>query len=228
MRISTNLFLYSWFSLTHWSYVSSGCSFMSVKCVQGPGWGLVSHIALLIPAWSPFRRRANVLFQPVRDAQVQIASLYRLLTDGVNTAQTTTNQAGYYVYRSLSKLQKVLYFSNIWGVKESVSRRGRILNKQKQWDKRKKRVKKRQRCWGRLGRCGRFQTPNLRETARQSERESERAQIISANTNMVNGSKLEFTRVGCSARAAQKIVSLNQADLNGNREEEDANSCFSQ
>lgn len=136
--------------------------------------GTVSHISLLIPAWSPFRRRANVLFQASRVAQVQIASLYRLLTDGVNTAQTTTNQAGYYVYRSLSKLQKVLYFSNIWGVKESVSRRGRILNKQRQWDKRKKRVKKRQQCWGRFGRCGRFQTPNLRETARQRESERER------------------------------------------------------
>lgn len=161
--------------------------------------------------------------------RVQIASLCRRLSDGVsphwyapNTAQTTTNQGAIMSTEACHNC-KAFYFSNIWEVKESVSRRGRIINKQKQREKRKKRVKKRQRCWGRLGRCARFQTPNLRETARLREK----AQTISANTNMGNGSKMEFTRARCSPGAAKKTVSLNQADLNGNREEE-ANSCFSQ
>lgn len=67
-----------------------------------------------------------------------------------------------------------------------------------------------------------------RQPDRERVREREGAQIISANTNMVNGSKMEFTRVGCSARTAQKIVALNQADLNGNGEGGTTNSCFSQ
>lgn len=106
---------------------------------------------------------------------VPIASACRRLTDGVNTAQTTTNQAGYYVYRSLSKRQKVLYFPNSGGVKESVSRRGRIINKQKQWDKRKNRVKTRQWCWGSLGRCAPFSNTKSQRDC-QTERESEIAQ----------------------------------------------------
>lgn len=68
-----------------------------------------------------------------------------------------------------------------------------------------------------------FKPPILRETARQRER----ARTISANTNMGNGSKMEFTRAHCEAGAAKKTVGLNQAELNGNREEE-ANSCLSQ
>lgn len=71
--------------------------------------------------------------------------------------------------------------------------------------------------------CSLLKPSNLRDTARQRER----AQTISANTNMGNGSKMEFTRACFQAGAAKKTVSLNQADLNGNREEE-ANSCFSQ
>lgn len=51
---------------------------------------------------------------------------------------------------------------------------------------------------------------------RLPDRERERAQTISANTNMGNGSKMEFTQARCKAGAAKKTVSRNQADLNGN------------
>lgn len=69
-------------------------------------------------------------------------------------------------------------------------------------------MKKRQWCWEKLGQRTRFQTQNLRKAARHEER----AQTISANTNMGNGSKMEFTRAHCKARLAKKTVSLNQAE----------------
>lgn len=38
---------------------------------------------------------------------------------------------------------------------------------------------------------------------------------------MGNGYRIEFTQARCEASAAKKIVSLNQVDLDGNREEEE-------
>lgn len=63
------------------------------------------------------------------------------------------------------------------------------------------------------------------------------AQIISANTNIGNGSKMEFTHKPTAARrTAKKTLRPNRADLNGNTEEtegeeeeeenEDADSCL--
>lgn len=55
-----------------------------------------------------------------------------------------------------------------------------------------------------LSRPGYSQTPGLGENA------SERGKTISANTNISNGSKMEFTRAWCYTGAAKKTVSLNQ------------------
>lgn len=113
---------------------------------------------------------------------------------------------------------KCLYFPNIWKVKSPVSRRAGIINKQKQWVKRNKR----QWCWRRPGQQTRFQNPKISERLPDSER----AQTISANTNIGNSSRMEFTRAHGWAGLARKTVGLNQAELNGNRTDE-ANSCFS-
>lgn len=84
------------------------CLFVHVcqVCVWEPNWGF--HCKYLhghhsYPRLMRFLNLAAAL-------AVQIASLCRQLTDGVNTAQTTTHQKDYYVYRCLSKLQKCFIF----------------------------------------------------------------------------------------------------------------------
>lgn len=83
--------------------------------------------------------------------------------------------------------------------------RGGIINKQKQQEERGKKKKKEseketavlREAWPM---CSLFKPQNLRAAARRGER----AQTISANTNMGNGSKMEFTRARCSARSGQE------------------------
>lgn len=63
-----------------------------------------------------------------------------------------------------------------------------------------------------------------------TERERQCERTISANTNIGNGSEMEFTRACCCTGTAKKTFGLNQEDLNGNveEEEEDADSHLNQ
>lgn len=61
--------------------------------------------------------------------------------------------------------------------------------------------------------------PHISWRDSQAQGEREGVQTISANTNMGNGSKMEFTRARCWAGVAKKTASPNQTDLNGNRRE---------
>lgn len=123
--------------------------------------------------------------------RVQIASLCRQLSDGVspccyapNTAQTTTNQGGVIMSTEACHNCEALYFSNIWEVKKSVRRRGRIINKHKQRTKRKKRAKDRQRYRGRLGPTCSLSNPKSKKDC-QAQREKERRQLVPTLTRVM-------------------------------------------
>lgn len=95
----------------------------------------------------------------------------------------------YYVYRSLSQLQSPLFFQHVRGEKECEQGRENYKQTETAREEEKETAVLREARANVLA----FQTPNLRETARHRER----AQTISANTNMGNGSKIEFTRARC-------------------------------
>lgn len=127
-----------------------------------------------------------------------------------STAQTTAHRRTITSKRPVTTVESFIFLtSERWGECEH-ERANYKHNAAEETAREKggKRVKKRQWCWEKLGQRTRFQTQNLRKAARHEER----AQTISANTNMGNGSKMEFTRAHCKARLAKKTVSLNQAE----------------
>lgn len=148
-------------------YVSFGCLSMSIKCIWESGWGLVSRISLYSKYLHGHHSHLGLMWflYPSRDAQ-GTDRIFMQATVWWCESSPNNHQSGAIMSTEACHNCKALYFSNIWEVKESVSRGGSIINKQKRREKRKKRVKKRQQCWRRLGRCARFQTPNLREAAR--------------------------------------------------------------